>query len=235
MVVSTLRVGCIHTLARAAKSQKSSERLSAAEKWGPYSGRETKNGGSIDIHPKIPVTVSLSISMPRTPKLHKPHVSKEKENETQAPSPFAHVLGVGGGRAARVAVIPIRCSNLWPWSVLCSLFRRGDRSVHTMDIAHGTDILGARHAPPVVAAVLVAQQVAVFGAFAVEDGFAALIDFGEGGVREEADVDFGVFAVEAGGFVGDVAGAGDVAGGWAGGGLVCLGWEKWGREWMGRE
>lgn len=89
-----------------------------------------------------------------------------------------------------------------------------------MDIAHRTDILGAGHAPPVVAAVLVAQQIAVFGAFAVEDGFAARVDFGERGVGEEADVDFGVFAVEAGGFVGDVAGAGDVAGGWAGGGLV---------------
>ena len=104
-----------------------------------------------------------------------------------------------------------------------------------MDIAHGTNVLRAGHAPPVVAAVLVAQQVAGCGACAVEDGFAASVDFGEGGVREEADVDFGVFAVEAGGLVGDVAGAGDVAGGRAGGGLVCLGWEKWGREWMGRE
>lgn len=62
-----------------------------------------------------------------------------------------------------------------------------------------------------------------------------LLISGKEACEKKADVDFGVFAVEAGGFVGDVAGAGDVAGGWAGGGLVCLGWEKWGREWMGRE
>lgn len=70
MVVSTLRVGCIHTLARAAKSQKSSERLSAAEKWGPYSGSETKNGGSIDITSKNPsdgIPIHIHATNPETP------------------------------------------------------------------------------------------------------------------------------------------------------------------------
>lgn len=141
--------------------------------------------------------------------------STDHPNDKIRPSPLAHVLSVRRRRAARAAVIPISCRMAFisiPSQTQIGVYKW---LVHTMDIANGTDIFRARHPPPVVTPVLIAQQIAVFGTFAVEDCFAAPVDFGEGGVREEADVDFGVFSVEAGGFVGDVAVAeGGLAGGW---------------------
>ena len=59
--------------------------------------------------------------------------------------------------------------------------------------------------------ILIPEQILGIRTFPIEDCFAGSVDFGKGGVGEEADVDFGVFAVEARVFVGDVGFAWDVA------------------------
>ena len=105
---------------------------------------------------------------------------------------------------------------------------------HTMNIAHGADILSAWHAPPVIAPVLVSQQVSHIRALSIEDGFSTawsqylhmpgehfecrrftrhvpLIDFGKRGVGEETDVNLRMASVQAGGLVSHVSGAGHIS------------------------